>query len=87
LDAEEQYIAANLKEHLRDHALFNGFAPIENPKIAIALALLGQGLKKSPIGKKLDFANHLYLCKGLSLTKFLGRFKKNHIKICGRISS
>ncbi|VVM20120.1 hypothetical protein BSPWISOXPB_3295 [uncultured Gammaproteobacteria bacterium] len=24
-----------------------------------------------------------YLCKGLSLTKFLGRFKKNHIKICG----
>ncbi|VVH63855.1 hypothetical protein BSPWISOX_299, partial [uncultured Gammaproteobacteria bacterium] len=48
-----------------------------------ALALLGQGLKKSPIGQKLDFANHLYLCKGLSLTKFLGRFKKNHIKICG----
>jgi hypothetical protein len=35
LDAEEQYIAANLKEHLRDHALFTGFAPIENPKIAI----------------------------------------------------
>jgi hypothetical protein len=30
-----------------------------------ALALLGQGLKKSPIGQKLDFANHLYLCKGL----------------------
>jgi hypothetical protein len=26
---------------------------------------LGQGLKKSPIGKKLDFANHPYLCKGL----------------------
>jgi penicillin-binding protein 2 len=37
LDAEEQYIAANLKEHLRDHALFTGFAPIENPKIAIAV--------------------------------------------------
>jgi hypothetical protein len=32
-----------------------------------ALALLGQGLKKSPIGKKLDFANHPYLCKGLVL--------------------
>jgi hypothetical protein len=28
------------------------------------LALLGQGLKKSPIGQKLDFANHPYLCKG-----------------------
>jgi hypothetical protein len=32
-----------------------------------ALALLGQGLKKSPIGQKLDFANHPYLCKGLKL--------------------
>jgi hypothetical protein len=31
-----------------------------------ALALLGQGLKKSPIGQKLDFANHPYLCKGLN---------------------
>jgi hypothetical protein len=31
-----------------------------------ALALLGQGLKKSPIGQKLDFANHSYLCKGLT---------------------
>jgi hypothetical protein len=30
-----------------------------------ALALLGQGFKKSPIGQKLDFANHPYLCKGL----------------------
>jgi hypothetical protein len=30
-----------------------------------ALALLGQGLKKSPIGQKLDFANHPYLRKGL----------------------
>jgi hypothetical protein len=26
-----------------------------------ALALLRQGLKKSPIGQKLDFANHPYL--------------------------
>jgi hypothetical protein len=32
-----------------------------------ALALLGQGLKKSPIGQKLDFANHPYLCKGLTI--------------------
>jgi hypothetical protein len=36
-----------------------------------ALALLGQGLKKSPIGQKLDFANHPYLCKGLNLTFFI----------------
>jgi hypothetical protein len=32
-----------------------------------ALALLGKGLKKSPIGQKLDFANHPYLCKGLNI--------------------
>ncbi|WP_138146780.1 hypothetical protein [Bathymodiolus heckerae thiotrophic gill symbiont] len=31
-----------------------------------ALALLGQGLRKSPIRKKLNFANHPYLCKGLT---------------------
>jgi hypothetical protein len=35
------------------------------------LALLGQGLKKSPIGQKLDFANHPYLCKGLMTIKKL----------------
>ncbi|SFV86669.1 hypothetical protein MNB_SUP05-SYMBIONT-4-298 [hydrothermal vent metagenome] len=31
-----------------------------------ALALLGLGLRKSPIGQKLNFANHPYLCKGLN---------------------
>ncbi|SHA16735.1 hypothetical protein BTHERMOSOX_1476 [Bathymodiolus thermophilus thioautotrophic gill symbiont] len=30
-----------------------------------ALALLGQGLRKSPSGQKLNFANHPYLCKDL----------------------
>ncbi|SMN12395.1 hypothetical protein SPBRAN_842 [uncultured Candidatus Thioglobus sp.] len=32
-----------------------------------ALTLLGQGLRKSPIRQKLNFANHPYLCKGLYL--------------------
>jgi hypothetical protein len=36
-----------------------------------ALALLGQGLKKSPIGQKLDFVNHSYLCKGLVVIEVL----------------
>ncbi|VVH63297.1 hypothetical protein BSPWISOX_2045 [uncultured Gammaproteobacteria bacterium] len=40
---------------------FHPFGDFLNP----ALALLGQALKKSPIGQKLDFANHSYLCKGL----------------------
>ena len=30
-----------------------------------ALALLGQDLRKSPSGQKLNFDNHPYLCKGL----------------------
>ncbi|AYQ56112.1 hypothetical protein MS2017_0366 [Bathymodiolus thermophilus thioautotrophic gill symbiont] len=30
-----------------------------------ALVLLRQGLRKSPSGQKLNFANHPYLCKGL----------------------
>jgi hypothetical protein len=32
---------------------------------------LKQGLKKPPIGQKLDFANHPYLCKGLDTTNEL----------------
>jgi hypothetical protein len=32
-----------------------------------ALALLGQGLKKSPSGQKLNFANPLYLRKCLKI--------------------
>jgi hypothetical protein len=61
-----------------------------------ALALLGQGLKKSPIGQKLDFDNHPYLCKGLywyfflNFSKIFFRFL-NHIllgiKVGFKISS
>jgi len=43
LDAEEQYIAANLDERLRDHALFTGFAPIDSPQIAIAVIVENAG--------------------------------------------
>ncbi|WP_138146074.1 hypothetical protein [Bathymodiolus heckerae thiotrophic gill symbiont] len=39
-----------------------------------ALALLGQGLIKSPIWQKLNFANHPYLCKGLHKNKYLCGF-------------
>ena len=56
LDAEEQYIAENLDERLRDHALFTGFAPIKNPKIAIAVIVENAGsgsLKAAPLAKKL----------------------------------
>ncbi|CAB5505349.1 hypothetical protein BTHERMOSOX_622 [Bathymodiolus thermophilus thioautotrophic gill symbiont] len=35
---------------------------------------MGQGLRKLPSGKKLNFANHPYLCKGLNEMKI---FKKS----------
>jgi hypothetical protein len=38
----------------RQKPTFHPLGDFLNP----ALALLGQGLKKSPIGQKLDFANH-----------------------------
>jgi hypothetical protein len=48
-----------------------------------ALALLGQGLKKSPIGQKLDFANHPYLCKGLQYKTFCQiRLSNNKARKC-----
>lgn len=55
LDAEEQYIAANLDERLRDHALFTGFAPIKNPKIVIAVIVENAGsgsVKAAPLAKQ-----------------------------------
>lgn len=33
----EKYIVSKVKSHLRDHSWFIGFAPIDNPKIAIAV--------------------------------------------------
>ena len=55
LDAEEQYIAANLDERLRDHALFTGFAPVNNPKIAIAVIVENAGSgssKAAPLARE-----------------------------------
>jgi penicillin-binding protein 2 len=34
---EEEYEEEELEEHLRDHALFISFAPVDNPKIAVAV--------------------------------------------------
>jgi 4a-hydroxytetrahydrobiopterin dehydratase len=42
---------------------------------------LGQGLKKSPIGQKLDFANHPYLCKGLNKMKNMKLIKATEAEI------
>lgn len=55
LDAEEQYIAEKLDERLRDHALFTGFTPIDNPEIAIAIIVENAGSgssKAAPLARQ-----------------------------------
>tara|TARA_B110000459_G_scaffold90215_1_gene100983 strand:+ start:2529 stop:4382 length:1854 start_codon:yes stop_codon:yes gene_type:complete len=56
LDPEEEYIAENIEEKLRDHALFTGFAPIENPQVAIAIIVENAGSGSSiaaPLAREL----------------------------------
>ncbi|KMQ73718.1 penicillin-binding protein 2 [Marinobacter subterrani] len=43
LDEDEEYDAEELRERLRDHALFVGFAPVDNPKIAVAVIVENGG--------------------------------------------
>ncbi|CPK26734.1 penicillin-binding protein 2 [Bordetella pertussis] len=38
-----QYRASAIDERLRDHALFMGFAPVEQPRIAVALIVENAG--------------------------------------------
>jgi penicillin-binding protein 2 len=56
LDPEEKYIAEKYAEHLRDHALFVAFAPIQNPKVAISIIVENAGSgssKAAPLAKKI----------------------------------
>ena len=56
LDPEEEYIAENIDEKLRDHALFTAFAPIENPQVAIAIIVENAGSgssKAAPLARSL----------------------------------
>lgn len=43
LKENEKYNAEELAEHLRDHALFTGFAPIEDPQVIISMVLENAG--------------------------------------------
>ena len=51
----EKYNAAALAEHKRDHALYTAFAPVDNPKIVIAVIVENGGFGASaaaPIARK-----------------------------------
>lgn len=43
LGENEVYKADEIAEHLRDHALFTGFAPIEHPKLIVTMVLENAG--------------------------------------------
>jgi penicillin-binding protein 2 len=43
LAEDQEYNADELAEHLRDHALFTGFAPIEDPQVVVTIVLENAG--------------------------------------------
>src|SRR5881409_1053637 len=55
----EKYSEATVLEHLRDHALFIAFAPVENPRIALAVLVENAGFgarAAAPVARKvLDY--------------------------------
>ncbi len=40
---DEEYVQEDIEKHLRDHALFIAFAPVDEPKIAIAVVVENGG--------------------------------------------
>ena len=43
LAEDEEYNADEIAEHLRDHALFTGFAPLEEPEVVVTVVLENAG--------------------------------------------
>ncbi|WP_438454383.1 penicillin-binding protein 2 [Vibrio alginolyticus] len=43
LGENEEYNADEIEEHLRDHALFTGFAPFDDPKVVVTVVLENAG--------------------------------------------
>jgi len=59
IGANEKYNAAKIDERHRDHALYTAFAPLESPRIAVALVVENSGfgsVSAAPIARRvLDF--------------------------------
>ncbi|KJG03163.1 penicillin-binding protein 2 [Photobacterium angustum] len=51
----ENYDASEVAEHLRDHALFTGFAPLHDPKVLVSVILEhgGWGRNAAPLARKI----------------------------------
>ena len=56
---DQKYDAGKVAEHLRDHALYVAYAPIDNPKIALAMVVENAGFgaeHAAPIARRvLDY--------------------------------
>ncbi|NOY62097.1 MAG: penicillin-binding protein 2 [Gammaproteobacteria bacterium] len=55
MKADEKYVSADIAERLRDHALFIAFAPVDEPRIAVAVVVEnggGGGSVAAPIARK-----------------------------------
>jgi penicillin-binding protein 2 len=53
---DEEYVAEDISKRLRDHALFVGFAPVDTPRIAVAVVVENGGsggAVAAPIARKL----------------------------------
>jgi len=56
LAEDEEYNADEVAEHLRDHALFTGFAPFDDPKVVVSVVLENAGGGSSngaPVARKI----------------------------------
>ncbi|MGR2953611.1 penicillin-binding protein 2 [Vibrio vulnificus] len=56
LAEDQEYNADELAEHLRDHALFTGFAPFDDPKIIVTIVLENAGAGSSngaPVARRI----------------------------------
>ena len=69
---DEEYVVEDIEKHLRDHALFIAFAPVENPRIAVAVVVENGGsggAVAAPIARKIMDHYLQSLARGKSTIK------------------